>query len=212
MSEELIDRIRTRAHNPSTINDMAEGMSPPSVLPTVTTMEKVAGVETKLGFALPELLRRIYTEIADGGFGPGYGLTGIESDRNSCLNGNLAESYEYYMRESKAEFGAPWQPKLLPILTWGCGILSCVDCVDPAFPVYYLDPGMHCLDDPGIEATLTLADGTVQKIPNPFADQSPARDEKPSCLQLIKQADSFAEFMQKWADGVNLWEEIAGEG
>ncbi len=210
MSDELIKRIAARAQNPKTINDMAEGVSPPYVLPPVTGLEKVAEVEKKLGFGLPELLRRLYTEIADGGFGPGYGLTGIEGDRNSYLNGNLAESYDYFTRESSKEFGAVWQPKLLPILTWGCGILSCVDCADPAFPVYFLDPGMHCLDDPGVEATLTLADGTVQKIANPFASQSPARDEKPKGLQLIRQAGSFEEFIGKWADGVNLWEEIAG--
>jgi hypothetical protein len=210
--DELIRKIQTHAQNPNTINDMAEGVSPPYQLPTITSMEKVAEVEKKIGFGLPELLRRLYTEVADGGFGPGYGLTGMESDRNSYLNGNLAESYEYYMRESDAEFGAPWKPKLLPILTWGCGILSCVDCADPSYPVYFLDPGDHCLDDPEVEATLTLADGTVQKIPNPFANSSPQRDERPKGLQLVKQAGSFEELMGKWADGVNLWEEMMGQG
>ena len=209
MSDELIRRIAARAQNPKTINDMAEGVTPPYVLPPLTSLEKVAEVEKKLGFGLPELLRRLYTEIADGGFGPGYGLVGIEGDRNSYLGSDLAANYDNYMRESSTEFGAPWQPRLLPILTWGCGILSCVDCADPEFPVYFLDPGMHCLADPGIEATLTLADGTVQKIENPFANTKPQRDERPNGLQLIRQAGSLEEFMGKWADGVNLWEEVA---
>jgi hypothetical protein len=212
MSEELLQSIKARAQNPQTINDMAAGMSPAGQLPPVTGAEKVADAETRLGFALPELLRRMYCEIADGGFGPGYGLVGIEGDRNSYLGSSLVDSYQYYLQESDKEFGAPWQPRLLPILTWGCGILSCVDCADPAFPVYFLDPGMHCLDDPGIEATLTLADGTVQKIENPFANPTPAVDDKPTGLQPIMQAGSLDEFMKKWVDGVNLWDEIAGEG
>ena len=212
--DELIGKIQTRARNPKTINDMAEGVSPPYQLPPTTSMGKVAEVEKKLGFALPELLRRFYTEIADGGFGPGYGLTGIESDRNSYLNGNLAESYEYYLRASDTEFGAPWQPKLLPILTWGCGILSCVDCADSAYPVYYLDPGDHCLDDPNLEVTIEHADGTVEKLDGfpGMNNPEPRRDDKPKGLQLVKQAGSFEEFMQKWADGVNLWNEMMGEG
>jgi len=184
MSDELIGLIRSRAQNPNTINDMAEGVSPPSVLPLITAMATVAEVEGKLGFGLPELLRRLYTEIADGGFGPGYGLVGIEGDRNSYLNRDLAQTYDSYLRESKTEFGAPWQPKLLPILTWGCGILSCIDCADPSFPVYFLDPGMHCLDDPNLEVTIEHADGTIEKLDDfpGIGDSKPQRDEKPKGL------------------------------
>jgi hypothetical protein len=214
MNDELIGDIRSRAQNPKTINDMAEGVSPPYVLPSMTTAEKIAGVEARLGFALPELLRRLYTEVADGGFGPGYGLVGIEGDRNSYLGSSLADSYDYYLKESNKEFGVPWQPKLLPILTWGCGIVSCVDCANPSYPVYFLDPGDHCLDDPGLEVTLELADGTVKKLDGfpEMNDSKPQRDDKPQGLQLRKGAGSFEEFMGKWAAGLSLWNEMMGEG
>src|SRR5260221_11519759 len=32
--------------------------------------------EQQLGFALPPLLRLLYTHVANGGFGPGYGMIG----------------------------------------------------------------------------------------------------------------------------------------
>jgi hypothetical protein len=41
---------------------------------TPVTMEELAQAEEQLGFALPALLRRIYLEVGNGGFGPGYGL------------------------------------------------------------------------------------------------------------------------------------------
>lgn len=41
------------------------------------TPEQVQATEQALGFALPPLLRTLYTQVANGGFGPGAGLTGI---------------------------------------------------------------------------------------------------------------------------------------
>lgn len=38
------------------------------------TEEQLQSAERLLGFALPPLLHAIYTRVADGGFGPGYGL------------------------------------------------------------------------------------------------------------------------------------------
>jgi hypothetical protein len=37
----------------------------------------VAADERQLGFGLPPLLKRIYIEIGNGGFGLGYGLVGL---------------------------------------------------------------------------------------------------------------------------------------
>lgn len=38
----------------------------------------VARAEAALGFALPTTLRAIYLDVANGGFGPGYGVMGVE--------------------------------------------------------------------------------------------------------------------------------------
>jgi hypothetical protein len=40
------------------------------------TPEDVQATEQALGFALPPLLRAVYLQVANGGFGPGTGLTG----------------------------------------------------------------------------------------------------------------------------------------
>jgi len=38
--------------------------------------------ESQLGYRLPTLLRRIYLEVADGGFGPAYGIFPVVRGRD----------------------------------------------------------------------------------------------------------------------------------
>lgn len=42
----------------------------------LATEEQLLATEEALGFALPPLLRALYTQFANGGFGPGYGIFG----------------------------------------------------------------------------------------------------------------------------------------
>lgn len=57
----------------------------PTVLPEgpfpALTESEVEHAEQKIGYRLPELLRRIYTEIGDGGFGPDGGLASLTEGR-----------------------------------------------------------------------------------------------------------------------------------
>ena len=46
----------------------------PLILPT--SLAVVEAAEQSLGFYLPHLLREIYTQVGNGGFGPGYGIDG----------------------------------------------------------------------------------------------------------------------------------------
>ena len=48
-----------------------------SPLPAAADEAQLAEAERRLGFALPPLLRRLYAEVANGGFGPGTGILGI---------------------------------------------------------------------------------------------------------------------------------------
>ena len=78
----------------------------------------LAETEARLGFTLPPLLARVYTEVADGEFGPGYGLLSLE---------NL-EPDEQSLSEVYLEFRAGgWPEGLLPLWDWGCAMWSCLD-------------------------------------------------------------------------------------
>ena len=62
--------------------------------------DELDAAEGRLGFALPESLRTVYSQVANGGFGPGYGLLGIGSGATDDL-GNTAESL--YLLFSQAD-------------------------------------------------------------------------------------------------------------
>jgi hypothetical protein len=62
--------------------DGASGLAPrltlDDPLPPPVNRQAVTAAEDRLGFALPSLLARLWAEVANGGFGPGYGLFGLE--------------------------------------------------------------------------------------------------------------------------------------
>lgn len=99
--------------------------------------------EAKLGFPLPPLLKRLYADIGNGGFGPGYGLMGLGDGFRDDQGDTALESYEIRRKTDPAEPGWNWPAGLLPICTWGCAIYSCIDCSKPtAFPMIIFDPNL----------------------------------------------------------------------
>ncbi len=59
--------------------------------------------EQQLGFALPPLLRLLYTHVANGGFGPGYGLIGVIGGFSFTGSGgkNIVERYRWNLKGCK---------------------------------------------------------------------------------------------------------------
>ena len=101
--------------------------------------QEITKSEDALGFRLPALLRQLYLEVADGGFGPGQNLPfpgGIH---------RLSQSIEFYVRQRSYGSGdrdwevdeVVWPEGLLPICDWGCGRFSSVDCTQAPFPIVY---------------------------------------------------------------------------
>jgi hypothetical protein len=104
---------------------------------------QLAEAERVLGFALPATLRTLYAEVANGGFGPAYGLVGIgdgagiDDTPEHVEDRYRAERDDSPRRiESGFEKGDPnwfepffdeWPARMLQILHWGCNIWSCVD-------------------------------------------------------------------------------------
>jgi hypothetical protein len=99
-------------------------------LPALTpaTRDVVEGAEREFGYPLPSLLRRLYLEVGNGGFGPGYGILSLP----------LGEDH-------KAWGSVP--PSLFRVCHWGCGISSFVDCADAEAPMWGWDPNPAPHDD-----------------------------------------------------------------
>jgi SMI1 / KNR4 family (SUKH-1) len=119
------------------------------------TPAQIRETETVLGFALPPLLCAIYMSVANGGFGPGQGLTGASGgyaygndDRYNTIEGRTAPIWATVpldLAEFEMSIGAPrryalplraWPTRFLHLCYWGCGadfyldpVSGCVYCV-----------------------------------------------------------------------------------
>jgi hypothetical protein len=69
----------------------------PSLAFSPATEQQIKETEQQLGFPLPPLLHRLYAQVANGGFGPGYGITGVIGGY-PCIDapwGDIAQRYQW---------------------------------------------------------------------------------------------------------------------
>ncbi len=105
------------------------------------TETDVAITEQALGFTLPPLLRQLYTQVANGGFGPGYGLNGVIGGFGNILPASylstkrqyrLVDIGMYERRQAATQLlELPvyvFPDRVLELCHWGCAIYSYLDC------------------------------------------------------------------------------------
>lgn len=103
-------------------------LAPASAPPRPASPEAIRATEVACGIALPPLLTRLYREVANGGFGPAYGLLGVS-------DGHVDDRQRALWRWKHDGTAA-----LLAICDWGCGIYSLVDAADPDARMWGYDP------------------------------------------------------------------------
>jgi len=91
----------------------------PSALPGPASEAWLTAAERATGVRLPATLRRIYREVADGGFGPGEGLLPLT---------DVAAQYAELRSTGMMPRGRSWPDGLLPLVSMDPGW----DCVDTA--------------------------------------------------------------------------------
>ncbi|MEU1371747.1 hypothetical protein ABZ454_37470 [Streptomyces sp. NPDC005803] len=104
-------------------------------LPTPAPPEAVAELETAVGHPMPPLLKRIYLEVADGGFGrwgkalsltdTTYKLQRQRSAAGGVLGGRSIPNYP---------------PSVVPLLAWDCAIWPLVDYSTPEGRMWGMGP------------------------------------------------------------------------
>ncbi|MGW2525034.1 SMI1/KNR4 family protein [Streptomyces sp. NPDC001617] len=104
--------------------------------PVPASPDAVAGAEEVFGYPLPPLLRRLYLEVANGGFGPRSGILGVPGGE---WRGNWADIVDVYQAFSSAPDN-PVPDGLIWLFDWGDAIWSLVDCRDPEGPMWGWDP------------------------------------------------------------------------
>lgn len=144
------------------------------------TPDGVIASEAALGFDLPPLLKVLYGEIGNGGFGPGYGMLGLLNGATDDLRENAVAKLQALRVQTKEKDGVPWPTNLLPICNWGCAIYSCIDCSSLTHDMVIFDP-------------------------NPHEDQCTDWSDS-----FFSEACGFDEWIQLWARGVDLWDRVYG--
>jgi hypothetical protein len=84
-------------------------------LPAPADEPALARAEAELGVALPPVLRRVYAEVADGGFGPGDGLLSLEG---------IVARYRELRSPGMMPRGREWPTGVVPLVSvdpgWTC--------------------------------------------------------------------------------------------
>lgn len=138
MDDSVIAAIRNRLR--AKLSDL--GSAQHSRLKPISPTD-ISQDEKRLGFSLPPLMKRIYADIGNGGFGPGYGLIGLTNGVPDDTGKTAPEIYAQFRSLDSSEPNWKWPPGLLPVCHWGCAILSCVDCADANFRMRIFDPNAH---------------------------------------------------------------------
>jgi hypothetical protein len=120
MTEEdaLINAIRQRTSNPATRIDLITAGIPRVF--EVATNNALNAAEAEMGLPLPLLLKRLYLELANGGFGPGAGLIGVENGHTDPDGRTISRLYLDLRSQG-------WPQNVLPVCDLGDGARSCVD-------------------------------------------------------------------------------------
>ena len=122
-------RLRVEAGQPTDL----PGADPEEPAPE----EALDDAERVIGYPLPPLLRRLYAEVANGGFGPFGGVEGVDGGFASEA-GMLADYTGWRDDELPEDFPA-WTPGVVSFCDFGCAMWALLDCRTPAGKVLFLD-------------------------------------------------------------------------
>ncbi|MEU0965040.1 SMI1/KNR4 family protein [Streptomyces sp. NPDC005917] len=109
--------------------------------PAPASQAAVDKVERVVGYPLPPLLRRLYMEVADGGFGPFGGIVGTTDEE-------VLEGYVEYL-EGELDVDEPPSPPrgVFFFCDFGCAMWALLDCRHPEGQMWWWEEGdRHKLD------------------------------------------------------------------
>jgi len=107
------------------------------------TQNEIDVNEKELGFSMPPLLKQLYLEVGNGGFGPGYGILGLEGGHTTYNGDSCLKLQRILSLPDPEDPFWSWPKGLLPFCDWGCNIYSCVSCTKKDFPIKWFDPNGH---------------------------------------------------------------------
>ena len=131
---------------------LAADMDPSAKLPKPLLKTKIDRVTNIIGQPLPGLLTRIYTEVANGGFGDSYGLLGLIGGPRNEAGFDAITLYKEYRKPDPDDDHWRWPTELLPIGHLGCAMYHCIDCSTKTGKIVLFEPNPHRDGEPWDDA------------------------------------------------------------
>jgi hypothetical protein len=121
-------------------NTLQQQMQTPAdrQLPGPASAAELDAAERRLGVAFPKLLRRLYAEVANGGFGPGPGLVGIRGGWTTEHGKSIEDLYDEMLDATTENPAWAWPADLVPVVDLH-GVYACVDCSTDAGRIVEFD-------------------------------------------------------------------------
>lgn len=147
-------------------SDACGNILPPRPPHPPLSADAVAAFEERQGLRLPHWFQRLYTEIANGGFGPHYGLNRLLSPANPDLEEPFITEMSiegwrrwYFEKESIRSEIPDYPPTGLEWCELGCNISIHLDCATTDGRLFRMDP--HRGDGPS-DWLVTLPESPVE--------------------------------------------------
>jgi hypothetical protein len=129
-------------------------------------MADLGAAEASFGFPIPPLLRRLYTEVGNGGWGPNYGLDGIPAGGAEPDENDIVGVYRSCIAPERAleSPAVDWPRGLVMLIGRGCVDYEVCDFLLPPYPVYLLSGDTWDLERPVIEALTPVAASLAERL------------------------------------------------
>ncbi|MGW0422766.1 SMI1/KNR4 family protein [Streptomyces sp. NPDC003015] len=109
-------------------------------LPGPSAAEDVTAFERVVGHPMPELLKRMYLEVANGGFGPWRAVSLTETDDWFSDCADITEAYHAFVAPDDV-----LPPGLVPLMDRGCGMWALIDFRTADGQMWDWDPNGCCI-------------------------------------------------------------------
>lgn len=110
-------------------------------LPGPASAEDVTRFERIVAHPMPELLKRMYLEVANGGFGPSKVLSLTDTGKWFGDRADTAMAYDDFA----ADPDYPLPPGIVPLMNRGCAMWTLIDFRTPDGQMWDWDPNLCCL-------------------------------------------------------------------
>jgi hypothetical protein len=164
--DDLIRRIKARVADPMRALDSAAWVRPiPTIAPPATTAD-VDAAEAAFGFPIPPLLRRLYTEVGNGHWGPNYGLNGIPIDGAEPDENDIVGIYQSCTSPKRAleSPAARWPRGLVILIGRGCVDYEVCDFLQPPYPVFLLSGDTWTPERSVLESLTPVASSLAERL------------------------------------------------